>query len=356
MPFRRDSLSVIRDRVYAQYMSLFRPRDKAPRHNLLNVFSAVDAGMYHQLLGDLDFLALQLFPDTAEGEYLRAHWSSRITPLYAIAASGAVLVTGIPDRPVPSGLLFASGSGERYYTTEAYRIGADGRVVVRVTAQETGIKPNLPPGEELSIVSAIPAGIDSKAVSTAEGITGGADAESDEEYLVRVLLGLRNANRYGKTGDFAAWALDASPEVSAAWEYKHFGVFGAVLIQVINGSQLEWVHPVSNLDIIRAYINDMAPPVLFTVRTPEIINLNPAVSLLPTEDTNMNRATAVSRMKTYLQVSARPGVQITAGALRSAIIDGVTLTNATVKVNGESTGIITTTILQYPYLGEVSWE
>jgi hypothetical protein len=144
--------------------------------------------------------------------------------------------------------------------------------------------------------------------------------------------------------------------VSAAWGYKNFSVFGAVLVQVINGSPLEWVHPVSNLDSIRAYIQDVAPPVLFTVRTPEIIDLNPAVSLLPSEDSNMNRATAISRMKAYLQVSARPGVQITAGALRIAIIDGITITNATVKLHGDSTGIITTTILQYPYLGEVSWE
>jgi uncharacterized phage protein gp47/JayE len=197
--------------------------------------------------------------------------------------------------------------------------------------------------------------VSSKATSTGSGIAGGADAETDEAYLVRVLLGLRNANRYGKTGDFAAWALDASPEVSAAWEYKHFGVFGAVLVQVINGSQLEWVHPVSNLDIISAYINDMAPPVLFTVRTPDIIDLNPAVSLLPSEDTNMNRAAATTRMKTYLQANARPGVSITAGSLRIAIIDGVSITNATVRLNGDTTGIITTTILQYPYLGEVSW-
>ncbi|MDR1300955.1 MAG: baseplate J/gp47 family protein [Treponema sp.] len=356
MPFRRDSLSVILDRIYAQYMSRIKPLERTPRYNLLKVISAVDAGMYHQLLGDLDFLALQLFPDTAEGAYLRAHWSSRITPLYAIAASGEVLITGIADRPVPAGLIFASSPGERYYTEHAYRIGMDGTVVVRVKAQGTGLQTNLAAGQELSVVSAIPAGISSKAHSTGSGIIGGADAETDEEYLVRVLLGLRNANRYGKSGDFAAWAMDASPEVSAAWEYKHFGVFGAVLIQVINGSQLEWVHPVSNLDVIRAYINDNAPPVLFTIRTPEIINLNPVVSLIPSEDTNMNRALAINRMKSYLQVSAQPGVQITAGALRTALIDGVTITDATVKLNGDSTGIVTTTILQYPYVGEVSWD
>lgn len=36
-----------------------------------------------------------------------------------------------------------------------------------------------------------------------------------------------------KTGDFAAWAVDSSADVSKAFEFKNFGVFGALLIQVI---------------------------------------------------------------------------------------------------------------------------
>jgi uncharacterized phage protein gp47/JayE len=356
MPFKKDSLAVMLDRVYANYTSLYRPLDKTPRHNLLKVFSSVDAGIYHQLLGDLDFLSLQIFLDTAEGGYLREHWSGRTTPLYAIAANGNVIVSGIPQKPVPSGVVFAAASGEHYYTEQAYRVGADGAVTVTVKAQDTGLKTNLAAGEELSIVSAIPAGVDSKAVAGADGITGGVDAETDEEYLIRVLLQLRNPARYGKKGDFASWAVDASPEVSAAWEYKNFGVFGALLIQVINGNQMNGVHQVVNIGEVTNYINEAAPPVMFTVKTPEIINLNPSLSLLPQEDTQLNRETAASRIKSYLQLVAMPGAQITAGALRSAVIDGVTITDAAVKLNGDTTGIVTTTIMQYPYIGEALWE
>jgi uncharacterized phage protein gp47/JayE len=356
VPFKRDSVGVILDRVYANYASLFKPLDKTPRHSLLKVFASVDAGILHQNLGDLDFLALQLFPDTAEGEYLRQHWSSRVTPLYAIASRGMVLVTGIPNKPIPSGLVFAAASGERYYTEKAYKIGADCTVAVAVKSQNSGLNTNLAPGEELTIVSSIPAGIESKAVVIEDGIIGGADAESDAEYLSRVLLWLRNPVRYGKTGHFAAWARDSSPEVSMAWEYKNFGVFGALMIQVINGNQLNGVFPIDNIAQVTEYINEVAPPVIFTVRTPEILQLNPAVSLLPFEDKQENRAIVVNRMKAYLQLVAMPGVQVTAGALREAIIDGVTITEARVKLNGDTTGIITTTILQYPCLGDVSWE
>jgi len=356
VPFKRDSVAVLLDRVYANYVSLFKPLDKTPRHSLLKVFAAVDAGILHQNLGDLDFLALQLFPDTAEGDYLRQHWASRVTPLYAIGANGEALLKGIPNKPVPAGLVFASASGERYYTEKAYKIGAEGTAAVTVKSQGTGLNTNLAQGEELSIVSSIPAGIESKAVVIGKGIIGGADAESDEEYLARVLLWLRNPVRYGKTGHFAAWARDASPEVSNAWEYKSFGFFGALMIQVISGNQLTGVFPVDNIAEVTNYINKEAPPIIFTVRTPQIINLDPTVSLPSLEDTQANRKIAANRMKAFLQLAAMPGVQVTAGALRSAIIDGVTITGATVKLNGDIAGIVTTTILQYPYLGEVSWE
>jgi hypothetical protein len=101
MPFGRESLAALLDRSYHNYMSLFKPLDKTPRYNLLKIFSQVDAGMYHQLVGDLAFLADQIFPDTASGEYLRLHWSDRVPPLYAVAAAGTVLIPGVPTPPSP---------------------------------------------------------------------------------------------------------------------------------------------------------------------------------------------------------------------------------------------------------------
>jgi uncharacterized phage protein gp47/JayE len=354
--FKRDSLAVLLDRVYANYASLFRPLDKTPRQNLLKVFASVDAGIYHQLLGDLDFLSKQIFPDTAEGEYLREHWSSKTIPLYAVTASGEVTVTGTANKPIPSGIVFAAASGEHYYLENASRLDANGTASITVKAENPGRQGNLAAGEKLTIISAIPAGVDSGAAVSGGGISGGADAETDEEYLVRVLAALRNPSRYGKKDDFALWARDASAEVSAAWDFKSFGVFGAVLVQVIKGNQIDGVHPVDNLAEVRNYISDNAPPVLFDVRTPNIIPLNPAASLPPWEDSQANRELAVSRMKAYMQLTAKPGAMTTAGAPRLAVIDGVTITDVTVRLGGDTAGIVTTTILEYPYIGEVTWE
>jgi uncharacterized phage protein gp47/JayE len=337
-------------------MSLFKPLDKTPRHSLLKVFSSVDAGIYHQLLGDLDFLALQIFPDTATGAVLREHWSHRVTPMHATSASGTVLVLGIPGRSVPAGLVFSSASGERYYTEKAYTIGADGTVTVNVRSTGSGFKANLEAGQKLKIISAIPAGVDSTVTTTGNGIAGGTDADTDADYLSRVLVSLQNPSPYGKPGDFAGWALDSGAGVSAAWEMKNFGPFGALLVRVVSGNQFDGVYRVGNLEDVTNYINVHAPPVAFTVLNLEIIKLNPVISLLPREDSLANRDLAENRMRSYLQLTAKPGHFVTAGALRESVIDGINITDATVKLAGSPTGTVTATVMQYPYIGEVVWE
>jgi len=356
MPLSREPLAVLLDRAYNNYASLFKPLDKTVRYSLLRVFAATDTGLEHQILGDIGSLSDQIFPDTATGEFLRSHWSDRVPPLYAISAVGTIEISGVPNAAVPAGLVYSSAAGYRYFTDKAYKLGEEGIVTINVKSQEAGAAANIGPGQELSLSSAIPPGITSKAVTVGSGIIGGADGETDEAYLTRVLNTLRNSTRYGKPGDFASWAIDSSPAVSKAWEFKNFSVFGALLIQVIGGDQIDGIVPVGNLEVVRDYIGNVAPPVLFTVRTPELIPLNPVISLLPTEDNLTNRDTVSNRLKTYLQATAAPGMQYTAGNLRDAIIDGIQISGGTVLIGGSTTGYIETTILELPVLGALTWE
>jgi uncharacterized phage protein gp47/JayE len=355
MPFKRESLTVLLDRTYDNYRSLFRPVDKTPRNNLLRVFAAVDAGMYHQLLGDLDFLAEQLFPDTASGDYLRQHWSDRVPPLNPTPAVGLIRISGVSNAAVPAGLVYASAAGQHYYTSASARIGEDGTVSVYVKSEEAGAGSNLTEGSILSLISSIPPGMESEAVVLDGGIAGGSDGETDESYLTRVQQTLRNNTRYGKPGDFADWAVDASPEVVKAWEFKNFGVFGALLIQVVGGNQIDGISPVGNPQLVADYISTVAPPVLFTVRTPILVPLDPVLSL-PQDDTVQNRELAVDSIKLYLESTAKPGKMYTSGMLRDAFVDGVNIVSGSVKLNGDPNGIITTTILELPVLGTPSWE
>lgn len=316
MSFGRESLRALTERVKENCSALFRPPDGTPGHGLPDVFASVDAGIYRRLLDGLDFIARQIFPDTAEGEFLRQHWSAGVPPLHAATASGEADVTGLPGRGVPSGVLLAHSSGERFHVEAAARPDAGGKAIVYVRARNPGSGANLAPGEELTVVSAIPAGVDSTAVVRGGGIVGGADAETDEEYLARVLADLRNPARYGKPGDFAAWALDSTPEVSAAWEFRNFGVLGTVLVLVVSGNRRDGVGAVGGIGAVRDYIRDRAPPVMFAVRSPSIISVNPSATLPAMEDSPANRGLARDRMPAWMRAEARPGARITAGALR----------------------------------------
>lgn len=352
MPFNQDSLQTLLEGIYANYTSRLKPISETPRHSLIKVLSAVDAGIQHQNRGDLSFLAEQLFPDTATSEYLRLHWSDRVPPLYATTAVGTVRQTGANGAAVPVGLIYVSASGKRYFTTSAATVGAEGFVIVQVSASEAGSLSNLAADQDLSIASSLTAGLDSTAITADAGIAGGVDGESDEEYLSRVLRYLRNTTRYGKPGDYAAWAVDSTAEVTAAFEAKNFGVFGSILIQVISGNQIDGVRQVANIQAVTDYIEQHQPPVIFTVRTPELIPLEPSIKLLPLEDTPSNRDLVKNRLQVFLTAKAEPGVCFTQGLLQSIIVDGVIISEAVLTLPD---GKLEATVLQYPVLEEITW-
>ena len=164
---------------------------------------------------------------------------------------------------------------------------------------------------------------------------------------------LCSPQRYGKTGDFAAWAVDSSSDVSKAFEFKNFGVFGALLIQVISGDHFRGISQVGNLSVVTAYIDSVAPPVMYTVKTPALKAISMTVTLLASESTSENQGTVRNRINGYLNASARPGVRYTEGAFRDAIVDGVKISFAQVKFDGTAGGEFLTTILEYPVLKEL---
>jgi len=351
MSFSRPTLSELDSRILQDALSRFNALSNTPRYNLLKALCKTDAGLYHLVYGNLDFLSKQIFPDTAESEYLRAHWSDRVPPLPASFATGEAVFTGNDGSPIPAGLLLQSDAGINYSLQAAVSVNG-ANITGTVKALTAGAAGNLAAGSKLTIVSTLPAGVDSEVTVDADGISGGADSESDEEYLSRVLEYLRTGARYGKPGDWKAWGLDALAEVSKGFEIPNFGNTGALLLQVIAGNQVEGVNQVSDLETIEAYLSSVAPPVPFLVKTPELIPLNPTIILLLAEDTEINRTNVLNRLKQFLDVVAKPALTITQGALEDVVIDGVEITDATVTLVG---GSVYASALQYPVLGAVAW-
>jgi uncharacterized phage protein gp47/JayE len=204
MSYSRPTLPELDLRIQQDFFSRFLPLAKTTRYNILTILTKTNAGLYHLVYGNLDFLSKQIFPDSPEGEYLRAHWSDRVPPLAPSFAVGPAVFSGNDGSPIPAGLLLQSNTGI-FYSLQA-AVSIDGETVTGyVKSLTAGSEGNLAEGSPLTIVSTLPPGVDSDVTVGTGGVSGGSNGESDEEYLSRVLNYIRTGQRYGKPGDWAAW-------------------------------------------------------------------------------------------------------------------------------------------------------
>ena len=328
----------------------YAPISHGVRHDLLGVLARIRAACRHETAENLAFLARQLFPDTAESEYLREHWRDRVTPLDASFAVGEAQVRGTEGVPIPAGTLWRSEGGENYLSVKALRIGASGTALLYVEAQRAGSRGNLAEGKKLSLSSSRIAGLETEALS--RGIGGGVDTEDDTTYRQRIIAWERQGIKIGRSGDWAAWAVDSNAEVDKAWEFANHDASGALLIQVISGNQLEGVRQVSNIKAVKDYLAQVAPLALTEVQTPEIVAVDIMIKLALKEDTVDVRANIVQRLKEYWEMEARPGSQVTESQLRTVVEDGKKVTRAEVML---SSNPLSFSKFELPTHGEVTW-
>lgn len=152
-----------------------------------------------------------MFPQFAWGEWLDLHGEQvgvrRQKPNFA---SGYVTVQGIAGTLIPEGTIFATPATDTEPSltfaadTEA-GIGADGRVTIPVTAQNSGTKSNVDAG---SIVLLMRPKKGVVQVYNEAPITGGTGEETDESYYVRIALeyGSEGKSYIGNDQDYIRWA------------------------------------------------------------------------------------------------------------------------------------------------------
>jgi uncharacterized phage protein gp47/JayE len=176
------------------------------------------AAMTHLVLRFINWLALQLLPDTAETEWLDRHgdiWlqNSDFTTGRKVAtlAQGSVTFTGTVDTIIPLGTLLGSDT-TRYETTQQATIGITATEVL-VRAIDAGTNGNLDIGDRIALADPI-AGVDNAVIVVT--MMGGVDQETDDELRMRVLERIREPPMGGDSEDYVAWAL-AVPGVTRAW-------------------------------------------------------------------------------------------------------------------------------------------
>ncbi|STZ76345.1 baseplate J/gp47 family protein [Bergeriella denitrificans] len=225
--------------------------------------ASVAVGQYeHQA-----WVARQIFPDTADTEYLERHAALRgLTRRNASPADGTARIRGRSGSQVARGLQIKAGD-VFYTTTEAVSIARNGTAEVAVRAEEGGVAGNA--ADKAAQFMAAPSGVESKCTLSA---TGGTDSEDDASLLARLLELIRRPPAGGNRYDYRRWALSIDG-VTDAQVYPLRRGYGTVDIAVISNNGLP---SDATLARVQAYIDDMRP-----VTAKNVLVLKPEITAVP---------------------------------------------------------------------------
>jgi uncharacterized phage protein gp47/JayE len=302
-------------------------------NNVLRVMADAMSGLAHHTLRYIDWLALQLLPDTAETEWLDRHgqiWlvnsDGTIGRKLATLAFGSISVTGTPGVIVPlaSTLISrpATGNPTNYETIEQVIIGQTA-TTIQVRALDPGAAGNMVANEIISFQPAIN-GVTPD--NTVIAIAGGADDETDDQLRMRVLQRIQEPPMGGDASDYVAW-VEAVPGVTRAWSFPLEQGMGTVVIRFMcddlradnNGFPLQ-----EDVDAVAAYLDTVRPvavkDVFVVAPIPFPINLN-INQLVP--DTSATREAIELSLRDMLFTKAVPGGTIYASWVEAAIADAV---------------------------------
>lgn len=153
------------------------------------------------------------FPQYAWDEWLDFHGRQvHLERHLPRSASGKVKVTGSPGTLLAAGTVFCTpatdiGPSIGFRSTEEKEIGADGAVLVPVSAVEPGITSNVPAN---TVVLMAKPDKNVTRVTNPESIRGGTEVESDDDYYDRIAAEYANSLTYlGNDSDYIRWARES---------------------------------------------------------------------------------------------------------------------------------------------------
>lgn len=310
MAFQRPSLQTIINRMQADLES--RLTTAQLRRSNAKVYARVMAGASHALHGFIEYMARQMFFDTAEAEYLD-RWASiyGIARKQASSATGAVQFKFVSSPvEVPIGTLLQTENGQQFETT-APVTGA----TAKVKALQPGAEGNVESGDVLTLISPV-SGVYSTA--TALGIAGGANIESDDNLRSRLLSLVRERPHAGTTADYEAWALDV-PGVTRAWVYPLEQGEGSVVVRFVCDDLEDIVPAGQMIQNVQAYLDSVRPVTARVFVLPPVISpVNFTIADLEPDDESVKARIKEALVELFRRESV-PGQRIYLSHIRAAI-------------------------------------
>lgn len=304
MPFARPSLSELVTRIRGDLRGRLEIDGPLLRRAMADALGAVWAGATHTMHGFLQFLAAQLFGDTADRAFLlRLAKMYGIVPAPATLATRNVTVTGTNGSTVLNGNILRLDAVTSYrVTTGATIVSGTGTVVV--TAVLAGSLANVPVGTALTFESPV-AGVNVAATVAAGGLDGN-DEEGTEEVRDRYLLRKREPPTGSSDQDYIAFAL-AVPGVTRAWAFPLEQGLGTVVVRFVRDNDAVTIFPdAGEIAAVQAALNSQRPTTAVAVAAattglavPFTIHLSP--------DTTDARVAIAAELADLLRRRAEPG-------------------------------------------------
>ncbi|HTV45763.1 MAG TPA: baseplate J/gp47 family protein [Stellaceae bacterium] len=258
MPFNRPSLSDLRTQARASFAGRLQGADATLRRSAITVSADTMAGLVNGEYGYLDWMSQQLFPDTAESDYLD-RWARifGLTREAPTAASGNVLIQGTAGTPLPLNTLLQTTDGSVQVETIAAATLGNGATSVPAVATSTGAAANLAANAALTLVVAV-ANVQPNAAVDGNGFSGGADEESDASLRARVLLRIRKPPQGGDATDYQAWAALVNG-VTRTWVFPRNRGPGTVDVTFVMDGRANILPLPADIANVQAAINANRP-------------------------------------------------------------------------------------------------
>lgn len=241
MPYKRPTLTELREKNRAQLQSGLRENGTLLRFSNSGVLADVDAGLSHLHYGYLDYIAQQTTPFTSTDEW-QAGWAALkgiFQKAAAPASSPAYQITGMAGTVVSVGAILNRGDGYQYRLDNAVIIGPNGKGSGAVTAILPasvdddicgGSQGNAAAGTCLTLDIAWP-GAETEGILL-EPATGGTDIEDKQKFRSRMLSAYQNPPQGGSDSDYQKWALTV-PGVTRCWVKRHLLGAGSVGVYIM---------------------------------------------------------------------------------------------------------------------------
>jgi len=319
MPWQTPTLKTVRSLVRDAIRGNLPGADASIPNSVLRVMSDAMGALCHLTLQFIDWLALQLLPDTAEHEWLDRHGD-----IWLVNSDGttgrklATLASGIADfgatAPgiiIPFGTQLTSPDGVGYETTQlAVATGPDVPIPIPIRALDPGSAGNQPIGTLLTVAATDP---NIATSATVVNLDGGIEEETDDELRFRVLARIRQPPQGGSAHDYVVWAL-AVPGCTRAWVAPLEMGIGTVTVRILfddlRADDDGWPQAV-DLQQVTDYIDSVRPVAVkdFWVLAPIKQRVDVIISVI-NPDTPEIRAAVESSLKAMFFEMAAPGQTI----------------------------------------------